>query len=182
MHPYMDMLKTKGRTKHSGILNSSSLVSTSYLVEPEIVPSMEHIDIGKSECIEEFIHFYPDGKKNNLFKRQVCQTLRKNAIPPERPFFPTTSVGYPIYGDTTMGNNTQERPKTTNNNNRRRTTTKKQPLGNITNTSKLPPKPRQPLAYSKAHSREVRNMINSLRHSDHGIERTLVLAKSEATL
>ena len=51
MHPYMDMLKTKGRTKHSGILNSSSLVSTSYLVEPEIVPSMEHIDTGKSENI-----------------------------------------------------------------------------------------------------------------------------------
>ena len=182
MYPYMDMIKTKGKTiQSSTALNSSSLVNTNYLVEPEIVPSMEHIDIGKSENIEEFIHFYPDGKKNHLIKRQVSQTLRKTAAPPERPALTTTSVGYPIYSDTrmgTMGKDTLERPNSTT----RKRKTKRKPLGTITNTFQLPPKPRQPLAYSKCHSQDVRSMINNLRLSDQGIERALVTAKSEATL
>ena len=177
--PYLDVIRVKQPSKSRHTTDSQN---STYLKVPEVIADITHIDVGSSDIAESNICFYPDGTKTKTFRRQLQQTLRSTVIPPERPEATTirnTSVGYPVIN---------EKKKT-----RRKSSTirKKTPFGDSTNLttggwdvsgySNQPPRPRDRLHFSKAHSSDIKNMINILRSTDREIERQLAISKAENT-
>ena len=77
-HRYLDVMTI--RTSNGGLSNETKTPHSKLLIEPVLLPSLEHIQIANERNLAEPCLFYPNGEKNKNLRREIENTVVKHHL------------------------------------------------------------------------------------------------------